>query len=330
MKQNADIFVYENNMESSQKKTTRGKKIVKSVFVVGSDHSHNKEQSEIHMPTKTCVPDVPDVCAEDGSYQLYLGDCLEKMNSISDDSIDLVLCDLPYGTTKCKWDSIIDMDKLWEHYRRVLKKPCGVVVLFGQQPFSSMVVSSNYKWFKYNLIWKKNRTTRYLLANYRPMTCTEDVCVFSPGGAAAASRHKGNMTYNPQGLKPVEIKKKNSSSRIGKMLNQPHHLGPNNKLIGDSEYTQKFTNYPNEILEFGIESTPIHETQKPIDLIEHLIKMYSNPGDIVLDNTMGSGTAGVGCLNTGRKFIGIEMDEKYFQMSVERIQSSVVGCKESM
>ena len=262
----------------------------------------------------------PDIISIHDGFELYLGDCLEKMICIKDNSVDLILCDLPYGTTKCKWDSIISLEELWCHYERILKKPHGVVVLFGQQPFTSMLVSSNYKWFKYNLIWKKNRTTQYLLANYRPMKCTEDICVFSPGGAAAASIHKGNMTYNPQGLKKVEIKKKNSSSRIGKMLNQPHHLGPNNKLTSNSEYTQKYTNYPNEILEFGIESNTSHETQKPLTLIEHLILTYSNPGETVLDNTMGSGTTGVGCINTGRKFIGIELLEKYFNISVNRIK----------
>ena len=153
------------------------------------------------------------------------------------------------------------------------------------------------------------------------MTCTEDIVVFSPGGAAAASRHKGNMTYNPQGLVPVNIKKKNSAKRIGKMLNQLHHLGPNNKLTSNTEYTQKFTNYPNEILEFDIESDTIHETQKPVKLIEHLIKTYSNEGDTVLDNTMGSGTTGIGCINTNRKFIGIELVEKYFKLSKYRITS---------
>jgi site-specific DNA-methyltransferase (adenine-specific) len=263
----------------------------------------------------------PDISCEDDKYHLYLGDCLKIMNSIPDDSVDLVLCDLPYGTTKCKWDSIISLDELWKQYKRVLKKPQGVVALFGQQPFTSMLISSNYEWFKYNLIWKKNRTTQYLLANYRPMKCTEDICIFSPGGAAAASRHKGNMTYNPQGLKKVEIKKRNSSSRIGKMLNQPHHLGPNNKLTGNSEYTQKFTNYPNEMVEFDVESDTIHETQKPVPLIEYLILTYSNPGDTVLDNTMGSGTTGVGCLNTERKFIGIELLDKYFNVAQQRIET---------
>ena len=263
----------------------------------------------------------PEICQVNENVLLYMGDCLEKMKLIPDDSVHLILCDLPYGTTKCKWDTIIDLDELWKQYMRVLIKPTGVVVLFGQQPFTSRLISSNYKWYKYNFIWKKNKTTQFLLANYRPMKCTEDICVFSPGGAAAASRHKGNMTYNPQGLVPVEIKKKNSQKRIGKMLNQAHHLGPNNKLIGDSEYTQKFTNYPIELIEFDIESTTIHETQKPVKLIEYLIQTYSNEGNMVLDNTMGSGTTGVGCVNTNRKFIGIEIEKKYFDLSCDRLKN---------
>lgn len=256
------------------------------------------------------------------SMELYRGDCLAEMDKIADDSVDLIVTDLPYGSTRCKWDTIIDMDTLWKQYSRILKKPHGVVALFGQQPFTSRLVSSNYKWFKYNLIWKKNKTTQYLLANYRPMKCTEDVAIFSPGGAAAASKHKGNMTYNPQGLVPVDIKKKNSEKRIGKMLNQGHHLGPNNKLLGNSEYSQKFTNYPTEIIEFDIENDTIHETQKPVKLLEYLIKTYSNEGDVVLDSTMGSGTTGVACVNTNRKFIGIEMDQKYFDLAKKRIEES--------
>jgi site-specific DNA-methyltransferase (adenine-specific) len=261
-----------------------------------------------------------DLLGED--IKLYMGDCIEKMSLIEDNSVDLVLCDLPYGTTKCKWDTIINIDKLWEHYKRIVKKPHGVILLFGQQPFTSMLISSNYEWYKYNLIWKKNKTTQFLLANYRPMKCTEDICVFSSGGAAAASRHKGNMTYNPQGLQPVNIKKKNSKERIGKMLNQTHHLGPNNKLTSNSEYTQKFTNYPNELIEFDIEFDTVHETQKPVKLIEYLILTYSNEGETVLDNTMGSGTTGIGCVNTKRKFIGIELVEKYFKLSKYRIKKA--------
>lgn len=250
---------------------------------------------------------------------LYHGDCLEKMKLIEDDSVDFIVTDLPYGSTRCKWDTVIDPEKLWEQYTRILKKPHGVVALFGQQPFTTTLISSNIGWYKYNLIWKKNKTTQYLLANYRPMKCTEDICIFSPGGAAAASRHKGNMTYNPQNLIPKEVKKRNSAKRIGKMLNQEHHLGPNNKLTGDSEYTQKFTNYPTEIVEFGVESSTIHETQKPVDLLEYLIKTYSNDGATVLDSTMGSGTTGVACVNTGRKFIGIELKKEYFDLARDRI-----------
>lgn len=251
--------------------------------------------------------------------KLYYGDCLDKMNNIEDNSVDLILCDLPYGSTKCKWDTVIDIEKLWKHYKRIIKKPSGVIVLFGQQPFTSKLISSNYDWFKYNLIWKKNKTTQFLLANYRPMKCTEDICVFSKGGAAAASRLKGNMTYNPQGLIPVNINKKNSAKRIGKMLNQIHHLGENNKLISNTEYTQKFTNYPSELIEFNIEYDTCHETQKPVKLIEYLIKTYSNENEIVLDNTMGSGTTGIGCINTNRKFIGIELEKKYYYLSKNRI-----------
>tara|TARA_B110000114_G_C14971800_1_gene348737 strand:+ start:42 stop:920 length:879 start_codon:yes stop_codon:yes gene_type:complete len=253
---------------------------------------------------------------------LLYGDCLERMNEIPDNSIELILCDLPYGTTKCKWDTVIDINKLWTQYKRIIKKPSGVILLFGQQPFTSMLISSNYEWYKYNIIWKKNKTTQFLLANYRPMKCTEDICVFSIGGAAAASRKTGNMTYNPQGLKPVNIKKKNSKERIGKMLNQSHHLGPNNKLISNSEYSQKFTNYPIELIEFDIEYDTIHETQKPIKLIEYLIKTYSNEGETVLDNTMGSGTTGIGCISTNRKFIGIELNDLYYKLSKHRINIS--------
>ena len=292
----------------------------KEVKLIIEDNKIPEVKLIIEEDTK--IPEDNIVPSEDfinDKVSLYFGDCIIEMNKIKNDSIDLILCDLPYGTTKCKWDTIIDLNELWKHYKRIIKKPSGVIVLFGQQPFTSMLVSSNYEWFKYNLIWKKNKVTQFLLANYRPMKCTEDICVFSKGGAAAASRTTGNMTYNPQDLISTNIKKKNSKERIGKMLNQEHHLGKNNKLISDSEYTQKFTNYPNELIEFDIEYDTIHETQKPVKLIEYLIKTYSNEGDTVLDNTMGSGTTGIGCLNTNRKFIGIEKEEKYFKLSKTRI-----------
>lgn len=283
-------------------------------YVNVSDLNHNIQNKVIHdFENETLDDEINDLIS------LYHGDCLDKMKLIPDHSINLILCDLPYGSTKCKWDTIINLDDLWKQYKRIIKKPKGVIVLFGQQPFTTMLISSNYEWYKYNMIWKKNKTTQFLLANYRPMKTTEDICVFSKGGAAASIK-TGNMTYNPQGLTPVNIKKKNSKQRIGKMLNQIHHLGPNNKLISDTEYTQKFTNYPNEIIEFDIEYNTIHETQKPTKLIEYLIKTYSNEGDLILDNTMGSGTTGIGCLNTNRKFIGIELNDKYYKLAKNRIK----------
>jgi site-specific DNA-methyltransferase (adenine-specific) len=261
---------------------------------------------------------------EENKLILIKGNCLEKMKLIPNDSIDLILCDLPYGVTKCKWDSVIDIDELWKEYKRIIKKPTGVIALFAQQPFTSLIISKCFELFKYNIFWKKSRVTQFLLANYRPMKCIEEICVFSYGGAAAASRKTGNMTYNPQGLIPKIVKKKNSKKRIGKMLNQIHHLGPNNKLTSDTEYEQKFTNYPKELVEFGIVSkkeATKHETQKPVELLEYLIKTYSNEGGVVLDNAMGSGSTGVACINTNRKFIGIELKDEYFDLAFERINT---------
>jgi site-specific DNA-methyltransferase (adenine-specific) len=306
-------------MEETQQKKNSIKKKKNLKFVIIQDNDNDNDSDFSSSPIK--IPIIPSKKINEDII-LYNGDCLKVMKIIPDNSVHLILCDLPYGTTKCKWDTIINIEKLWEEYKRILIKPSGVIVLFGQQPFTTKLISSNYEWFKYNIIWKKNKTTQYLLANYRPMKCTEDICIFSPGGAAAASKHKGNMTYNPQNLVPVNISKKNSQKRIGKMLNQSHHLGPNNKLIGDSEYKQSFTNYPTELIEFDIEYDTIHETQKPVKLIEYLIKTYSNENSIVLDNTMGSGTTGIGCINTNRKFIGIELEKKYYDLSCDRIEEN--------
>ena len=261
---------------------------------------------------------------------LFHGDCLDEMNKIADGSVDLILCDLPYGTTDRKgveskgnnrllsWDTVIPLDKLWDQYKRVLK-PLGTVVLTADQPFTSQLILSNLEWFKYEWIWKKKKTTGFLLANYRPMKCTEDVVVFSAGGAAAASRNGTNMTYNPQGLIEKNVKKRNSAKRLGNFLHNPEHMGAGNKLLHDGEYEQKYTNYPSEIIEFGLDKGAVHPTQKPVALMEYLIKTYSNEGETVLDNCMGSGTTGVACVNTNRNFIGIELDKEYFEIAKERI-----------
>lgn len=265
---------------------------------------------------------------------LYYGDCLVEMKKIEDNSVDLILCDLPYGTTDrsgvekkngnnrlLKWDTVIPLESLWLEYKRVLK-PKGAVVLTADQPFTSKLIMSNIEWFKYEWIWKKKKTTGFLLANYRPMKQTEDVIVFSPAHAAAASRHGGNMTYNPQGLIEKKVKKKNDPNRLGKFLHNPEHMGKGNKLLHETEYEQKFTNYPSEIIEFGLDRNVVHETQKPVALMEYLIRTYSNEGEIVLDNCMGSGTTGVACINTNRKFIGIEKKDEYFDVAKKRISIS--------
>jgi site-specific DNA-methyltransferase (adenine-specific) len=265
---------------------------------------------------------------------LYFGDCMEMMQKIEDNSIDLILADLPYGTTDrngkggsriFKWDSVIPLEPLWKEYKRILKRN-GTVVLTADQPFTSQLVMSNLDWFKYEFIWKKSRTTGFFTANYRPMKCTEDILVFSEGGAAAASAKsdRGNMTYNPQGLIEKRVKKKNSRKRLGKLLGNEDFVGKNNKMLGNSEYEQKWTNYPTEILEFPIETGTTHPTQKPVPLFEYLVKTYSNEGETVLDNVMGSGTTGIASLNSGRNFIGIEKDENFFKLSLDRIKKNVI------
>ena len=276
------------------------------------------------------------------NYTLHNGECLEVMDSIADESIDLILCDLPYGTTDrssqnkssgssvkktgtrlLKWDTVIPLDILWSKYKRILK-PKGVVVLTADQPFTSQLIMSNIEWFKYEWIWKKKKTTGFLLANYRPMKQTEDVVVFSPAGASGAAFKGGNsMTYNPQGLIEKKVIKKNNAKRLGKFLHNPEHMGKGNKLLHESEYEQKHTNYPSEIIEFGLDTNDnYHPTQKPIALMEYLIKTYSNENEMVLDNTMGSGTTGVACIYNNRKFTGIELDKDFFNIAKYRINKA--------
>ena len=263
--------------------------------------------------------------------QLIRGDCLEIMKSIKDKSVDLILCDLPYGTTDIyggkkkknrflEWDNIIPLDLLWIEYKRILKKN-GVVCLTADQPFTSKLIMSNIEWFKYEIIWKKDKTTGFLLANYRPMKQTEDIVIFSEGGASSSAAKNNNaMTYNPQGLIAKKVLKKNNKKRLGKFLLNEDFRGKNNVLFSEKEYSQEWTNYPKEIIEFDTEKDVLHPTQKPVGLMEYLIKTYSNENEIVLDNCMGVGTTGVACVNTNRKFIGIEIDENFFDLAKNRIE----------
>jgi DNA modification methylase len=229
---------------------------------------------------------------------LMLGDCLERMKEIPDGSVDMILCDLPYGTTACKWDTVIPFDALWAHYKRVTK-PNGAIVLFGSEPFSSLLRVSNLKWFKYDWIWHKNRATAYAAAKFRPLSNHENIHIFS----------SGKTTYNAQKTKghpPTNAAKGCKQAGI-------YH--------GDGvwDYAGGITErYPLTIQKFDCDRG-LHSTQKPVALCEYLIRTYTNEGETVMDNCMGSGTTGVACKNLNRNFIGIEKDETYFKIAQERI-----------
>jgi site-specific DNA-methyltransferase (adenine-specific) len=233
------------------------------------------------------------------SFLLMLGDCLERMNEIPDGSVDMVMCDLPYGTTACKWDSIIPFEPLWAAYRRACKKNAAIV-LTASQPFTSALVMSNPKAFRHEWIWMKNRAANAMTAKYGPMKRHENVLVFADSAP----------TYNPQLRKGKPYRGyRSAESKIGE------HLGCANSVHKDNPdgILQPITQ-----LEFSGERGA-HPTQKPVALMEYLIKTYTNEGETVLDNTMGSGTTGVACQNTARNFIGIERDPAYFAIAQQRM-----------
>lgn len=231
-------------------------------------------------------------------YQLYQGDCLEVMKNIPDKSIDMILCDLPYGTTQCKWDSIIPFDNLWEQYNRVIKNN-GAIVLFGSEPFSSMCRTSNIKQYKYDWVWDKKQAGNVLNAKRQPLKIFENIMVFN------------TKTYYP-------IMRKGKLRKKGGLNKQPEITGK--VKLDYTTYNDKY--YPTAILEFSNANkrNRLHPTQKPVALLEYLIKTYTNKGEVVLDNCMGSGSTGIACLNTNRNFIGIELDEGYFKIAKERLR----------
>ena len=233
--------------------------------------------------------------------QLYKGDCLEIMRDIPDKSVDMILCDLPYGTTACKWDTIIPFEPLWEQYNRIIKNN-GAVVLFGSEPFTSLLICSNLKNFKYNWIWQKNKTTGFLNAKKQPLNDNENISVFS----------KKQCTYNPQ-MTVAEKTYKRGMAKSSK-----------SDCYGEEkDFVQIETGlrYPKRIQYFNNNHTreQLHPTQKPVELLEYLIKTYTNEDEVVLDNWMGSGATGVACINTNRRFIGMEIKEKYFEIAKDRI-----------
>lgn len=243
-------------------------------------------------------------------FELYNGDCLEVMKQIPSASVDMVLCDLPYGTTACAWDSVLPLGLLWVQYSRISKFNTPFV-LFASQPFTSILGTSNVKSLKYSWYWRKSRATGHLNAKKIPMEDIEDILVF----------YDSLPKYNPQGLVAMKTVRRNSASDMARGVTSD----PTSVVTGgikNVEYTQEYTNYPRQVLDFASEGSTVHPTQKPVALLEYLIKTYTNPNDVVLDNTMGSGSTGVACANTGRKFIGIEKDEKYFQIAKKRVEEA--------
>ncbi len=238
------------------------------------------------------------------NVKLILGDCLEKMKDIPDGSVDMILCDLPYGTTQNKWDSVIPFNELWVAYQRVLKYS-GAVVLFAAQPFTSALVMSNPALFKYDWVWKKPKGTGHLNAKKQPMRDKEDILVF----------YQQQPTYNPQFTSGAPYKNKAGKDHNA-LTSMTDSYGRYTNFRNDNDGKR----YPKQVLEFGVvERGTLHPTQKPVALMEYLIRTYTNDGELVMDNTMGSGTTGVACVNTGRNFIGIELDEGYFKIAEKRI-----------
>lgn len=236
--------------------------------------------------------------------KLYNGDCLEIMKDIPDNSVDLVLTDPPYGTTACAWDIVIPFESLWAQYRRICKSN-GTVVLFGSEPFSTELRHSNLKQYRYDLIWVKEQASSGLFAKSAPLKVHENISVFY------SSDQKNGTTYNPQ-------------MTFGKEYSG--HYAPNASVHGEGEHYVKGSaeRYPISILRFNRESG-YHPTQKPVDLLQYLIRTYTNEGDTVLDNCMGSGSTGVAAKTLNRNFIGIELNEDYFKIAEKRISTTVSG-----
>lgn len=244
-------------------------------------------------------------------YKLLQGDCLELMNKIPDKSIDMILCDLPYGTTKNKWDSVLPFDKMWEQYDRIIKEN-GCIALFADGMFMSDLMQSNKKLWRYNLVWDKELISGFLNANRMPLRSHEEICIF----------YKKLPTYNPQftdgeplhGMGTKFSQEKNKNNNYG---NFDSRNNPSAKRTGDTK------KYPKSIVKFPRPAScvMIHPTQKPVELLEWLIKTYTNENDFVLDNCMGSGSTGVAAVGINRNFIGMELEEKYFNIAKERIES---------
>ncbi len=237
--------------------------------------------------------------------KIYNEDCLIGMQNIPDKSIDAIICDLPYGSTACSWDNVIPFDKLWAQYKRIIKDN-GAIVLFGSQPFTSALVMSNVKWFKYCWVWEKDKAANFFNANRQVLKIHEDICVF----------YNKQCIYNPQ----MELLDKSYIHKNKSVMSD--NFGKNAKDYDTNGYTEYTHSFPKSIIRFPKENGgkgSKHSTQKPVALIEYLIKTYTNEGETVLDNCMGSGTTAIACINTSRNFIGFELDKGYFEIAKKRI-----------
>lgn len=256
---------------------------------------------------------------EDGRYKLYQGDCLEVMDGLISLGVkfDAIITDIPYGTTACKWDSVIPLDEMWEKLNKLIKLN-RAIVLFGSEPFTSKLRISNIKNYKHEWYWNKNNSGNILCAKYMPLKVIENICIFS----------NGKCTYNPQMIKRTEKEEKEFISKRGKN----HTTKKSDMFSGIKSGAFIHTSntkykYPINLLNFNARSNEcnnrirVHPTQKPVALLEYLIKTYTNEGDLVLDFTMGSGSTGVACMNTNRRFVGIELDENYFNIAKDRIEN---------
>ncbi len=249
---------------------------------------------------------------------IHLGDCLDIMPQIADKSVDAIICDLPYGTTPCKWDKMLPFDELWKHYKRIIK-PYGAIVLFCQQPFTTKLISSNMDMWKYNWIWVKDNGTNFLNSHYQPIKITEDIAVFS--FASSSPSHSIAMKYNPQ----MDIK---AGKRYKTRQGNSTTTSVLRSLKGTNVYSESNGDrYPTNVIYFQRDTDKLHPTAKPVNLIRYLIKTYSDVGGVILDNCMGTGTTCVAAIKEKRQYIGIEKDEQFFEIAKKRIDNELMQPK---
>lgn len=255
--------------------------------------------------------------------QLFKGDCLEIMDRLIEQGVkvDCIIADPPYETTSLHWDSIIPLNLMWKKIQMLVKKN-GNIILFAQEPFTSLLIQSNLDLFKYKIIWQKTKPTGFPMANYRPLKSFEEIVVFTEAPCTYV-KNRQDGTYNPQGLieQYKTIKRKDTS----------HLETSTNGGNMEKEYISKYTNYPRDIIQFsnGKKKT-IHPCEKPLDLMQYLVNTYSNENETVLDFTMGSGSTGIACLKTNRNFIGIEKDDKYFEIAYNRIMDAYASSNKNI